>query len=172
MAFSTTIYAQTSADSTIKVTYTNKIKAATQTAYYLNSKFVGSSLPGLNPALIEKVTILKVSDTINGVQYSGKLFVVTKDTYTPKLITLNDLKYKYTNIADKSVVFMIDGDIVNADYDKYLIDENNVLQIIVDDINNPKEKIQLELIKVLTKTEENIKKSKEIRIRGHEVATK
>lgn len=169
VASCTTMYAQTSNDSSIKVTYTNKLKLETPPAYYLNGKFIGGSLPGINPNTIESITVLKGADTINGMQYNGRILIKTKLSYTPKLVTLNELKFKYTNLADKSVVFMIDGSIINADYDKYLVDENNVLQIIVDDINNPKEKIQLELVKVLTKTDENIKKSKEIRIRGNEV---
>lgn len=61
---------------------------------------------------------------------------------------------------------MIDGNLINADYDRYLIDENYVLQIVVDDIQNDKQKIDLGLIKLLTRSEENIKKSKEIRIQG------
>jgi hypothetical protein len=158
-------------DSIIKVTYTNKLNPAMQPAVYLNDKFVGSSLATLNPNAIESITVTKGIDTINGVQYNGKLLIKSKSDYVPKLITLNELKFKYTNLADKHVVFMIDGNIINADYDKYLVDEHNVLQIIVDDINNPKENIQLELVKVLTRTEENIKKSKEIRIRGNEVTT-
>jgi hypothetical protein len=169
IAFSTTMYAQNSTDSSIKVTYTNKLKLATQPAFYLNDKFIGSSPSGLNPNMIESITVRKGTVTIDGIQYNGQIFVKTKAAYAPKLITLNELKFKYTNLADKSAVFMIDGDIINADYDKYLVDENNIFQIIVDDINNPKEKIQLELVKVLTKTDENIKKSKEIRIRGNEM---
>jgi len=171
IASGTTTYAQTSNDSTIKVIYHNKLKLDTPPAFYLNGTFIGGSLPGINPNTIESIDVLKGTDTVNGIQYNGKVLIRTKVGYTPNLITLNELKFKYTNPSDKSVVFMIDGTIINADYDKYLVDEHNVLQIIVDDINNPKEKIQLELVKVLTKTEENIKRSKEIRIRGSEVSS-
>ncbi|MDI3321193.1 hypothetical protein [Pinibacter soli] len=178
VALPITMHAQTpiargvtiASDSTIKVIYRNKLKPVTQTAYYLNGTFFGSSMPSINPNTIESIDVLH-ADTINGIQYNGKILIKTKVSYTPKPITLNELKFKYTNITDNPVVFMIDGDIINADYDKYLIDENNVLQIIVDEINNPKEKLQLEFVKVLTKTEENIKKSKEIRIRGNEVTS-
>lgn len=65
---------------------------------------------------------------------------------------------------------MIDGNIVNADYNKYIIDENYVLQIVVDNIKNAKENIDLGLIKLRTKSVENIKKSQETRIRGGNVA--
>jgi hypothetical protein len=64
---------------------------------------------------------------------------------------------------------MIDGDIVNADYDNYVIDENNLLTIIIDKFQNTKERIDLGLIKLLTKSEENIKKRNQIMIRGTEV---
>ena len=65
---------------------------------------------------------------------------------------------------------MIDGSIINADYDKYMVDESYLLTLIVDKIENSKENISLGLIKLVTKSAENIKKSKEIRIRGTEVA--
>jgi len=45
-----------------------------------------------------------------------------------------------------------------------------LLTIIVDKIENSKEKIDLELIKLLTKSDQNIKNSKKIRMRGTEVA--
>ena len=99
-----------------------------------------------------------------------KFYIKTKSSYTLKLISLTDLKNKYTNLKDKSVVFMIDGSIINADYDRCMVDESYLLTIIVDKIENTKEKIDLGLIKLLTKSDENIKKSKEIRIRGTEVA--
>ena len=66
------------------------------------------------------------------------------------------------------MIFTIDGTIINSDYDKYLVDENYLLQIIVDKIFIAKEIIDLGLIKLLTKSQENIRKSKEIRIRGTE----
>ena len=66
---------------------------------------------------------------------------------------------------------MIDGNIINGnyEYDKYMIDENNLLRIIVDKIENTKEKIDLGVIKLLTKSDENMKKLNEIKIRGTEI---
>ena len=68
-------------------------------------------------------------------------------------------------------MFMIDGSIINADYDKCMVDENYLLTIIVDKFENTQEKIDLGLIMLLTRSDENIKKSKEIRIRGTDVAS-
>jgi hypothetical protein len=71
-------------------------------------------------------------------------------------------------LKGKSTIFTIDGLIINADYDNYLVDENYLLKIVIDSIENKKENIDLWLINLLTKSDENIKNSKKIRIRGTE----
>jgi hypothetical protein len=164
----TAVYGQAETkDSTIKVLYTNKTNNLFQPAYFINGKFVGQF--SLDPKFIDDINVVKGEIQIDGIKYIGQIFIKTKSDYNPKLISLAALKDKYTNLKNMPVVFTIDGNIVNADYDKYVIDENYVLQIIVDNIKNTKENIDLGLIKLLTKTEENIQKSKEIRIRGGEV---
>jgi hypothetical protein len=171
IAASKTLHAQSANDSTIKVVYANNIKPSKLTALYVNGKFAaGSSMLTLDLKKIETARVLNNSVTEGGIEYNGQMYLTTMPDYKPNLISLNTLKFKYTNLADKHVMFMIDGSIINTDYDKYLIDESYVLQIVVDDINNSKENIKFELVKVLTKTEENIKKSKEIRIRGNEMS--
>jgi hypothetical protein len=60
---------------------------------------------------------------------------------------------------------MMENEIVQGDYDKYLVDECYLLQIIVDKIELKHEKMDFFLVRVLTRTPENIKKAKEIRIR-------
>ncbi|MBV4357593.1 hypothetical protein [Pinibacter aurantiacus] len=172
IASGATSYAQTTADSAIKVSYSSNLPQIKQPAYYLNGQFIGSSLQSINIKMIENITVLKEIDSVNGVQYNGKILITTKANYVPKLISLNEFKFKYTNIADKSVLFMIDGGIVNADYDKYLVDENNVFHVFVDEVNNPKEKLRLVVVKLLTKTDENIKNYNEVRIRSLGVPVK
>jgi hypothetical protein len=61
---------------------------------------------------------------------------------------------------------MIDNEIINGNYDKCIVDENYLLRISIEKIKNRKEKLHFNLIQILTMTEENIRKSKEIRIRG------
>ena len=79
---------------------------------------------------------------------------------------MTELKNKYTNLKGKPVIFVLDGNFVTADYDNYLINENNLLTIIIDSLKTGKEKIELGLIKLLSKTEENIKARNQIIIRG------
>jgi hypothetical protein len=47
-----------------------------------------------------------------------------------------------------------------------MVDENYLLQIVVDKVDLKSEKKDLYLVKLLTRTPENVRKSKEIRIRG------
>jgi len=157
-------------DTSLKVVYANKESNTNKPAYFLNGQFVSEILlKTLNPNQIESINIGK-GIQIDNIRYSGQIHIKTKSSYAPKLISLTDLKEKYTNLKNKSVVFMIDGSIITSDYDRCMVDENYLLTIIVDKIENTQEKIDLGLIKLLTRSDENIKKSKEIRIRGTELA--
>lgn len=167
-----TTYGQAPAkDSTVRVIYANNLHKGQEPAWYINGKFIGGGgLATLSPDMIDNINILKDDVQIDNIKYHGQIHIQTKSSYDPKLITLTELKDKYTNLKDKSVVFMIDGKIIHADYTRYVVDENYLLQIVVDKINNPKENIDLGLINILTKTEENIKRSKQIILRGAPVA--
>jgi molybdopterin converting factor small subunit len=157
-------------DTTLKVVYAEKKDTIQAPAYFLNDKFVNQTLFGtLNPKLIESLNVVKANVQIDKVQYYGQIHIKTKDNYNPKIISLTDLKEKYTNLKDKPVLFMIDGIIINADYDNFVVDENNLLKIIVDKLQNAKESIDLSLIKLMTKSDENLKKANEIILRGTEV---
>ena len=47
-----------------------------------------------------------------------------------------------------------------------MVDEKFILKIIVEKYENKEEKLNVSFLNLITKTEENIKKSKEIIIRG------
>lgn len=149
----------------IKVIYANETKDTSNIAYFLNGNLIDKSTMNIDPEKIESINVLKVNFQIDSIYYYGKILITTRPGYNLQLISLNALKDKYTNLNNKAVVFMIDGNIINADYDKCQIDENYVLQIIVDNIKNTKENIDIGFIKILTRTEEYIKKSEEKLIR-------
>ena len=150
-------------DTSLKVVYENKESHINKPAYFLNGKFVSETLLGtLNPIQIDSINVIKDSIQIDNIRYYGQIHIKTKSNYTLKLISLTDLKNKYTNLKDKSVVFMIDGSIINGDYDRYMVDESYLLTIIVDKIENTKEKIDLGLIKLLTKSDEILKGQKKL----------
>ncbi|PRZ23940.1 hypothetical protein [Flavobacterium granuli] len=154
-------------DTIIKVIYENEIINKKKPAYFINGKLTNESvLKTINPNEIETVNIKKENIEVENVKYYGKLYIITKSTYKPKFISLNNLKLKYTNIKDNSTIFKIDNEIINANYKNYLVDENYILRIIVEKFENENEKLNVNIINLTTKTTENIKKSKEIILRG------
>lgn len=160
-------------DTSFKVLYANHTRQIDKPAYFLNGEFVKeTSLTTLNPKQIENINIIGGIIQVEGIRYNGQIQIKTKSSYILKLISLTDLKNKYTNLKNKPVVFMIDGNIITANYDNYMVDENYLLTIFVDKIENTKENIDLGLIKLLTKSDTNIKNSGVIRIRGRELAMK
>ena len=154
-------------DTIISVNYINKIESNRKPAYFINGKLTNESvLKTLNPSVIATVNVDKSNIEIENVNYDGKLYIVTKSTYKPKLISLNNLKLKYTSIKENSTIFKIDNEIINADYGNYVVDENYILKINVEKFENSEERLKFNIVNLITKTEENIKKSKEIIIRG------
>lgn len=159
-------------DTIIKVVYKNENQNNKKPAYFLNNKIVNESiLRTINPNEISTVNVEKENIEIENVTYYGKIYFTTKSTYKPKLISLNSLKLKFTNIKENSTIFKIDDSIINGNYENYLVDENNILKINVEKFENNAEKLNINIITIVTKSEENIKKSKEIILRGEDEFT-
>ena len=67
---------------------------------------------------------------------------------------------------------MLDGNFITSDYETYMVDETNLLTIIIDNVQSVNEKMDIGLIKLLSKTEENIKARKQIMVRGADLTMK
>lgn len=147
-----------------KYKYTNKKKPA----YFLNEKLVSQNFVlNLEPNDIIECKVDKEEIEIEGVKYYGQIRIRTKDTnYEPKLISLNNLKIKHIDLKEGPTIFQIDNLIINEDYDKYFVDENRILRIVVDEFDNSNEKLKFNIVKIYTKSEENIKASKKVILRG------
>lgn len=140
-----------------------------QPAYFINGKHSTESiLKTIDSQFIDNINVVKEEIEIEGKIYYGQLFIQMKKDYSPKLISLTNLKLKYTTQSNTSTIFMIDNDIIKGDYSRCIVDEKYILNILVEKIENIDENLQVDIIRLLTKTDENIKKSKEIRIRGTE----
>lgn len=158
---------QCQSDSILQVFYIDKNKSEKETAFYINGQLVNRFLlTCLDPKRIEKVEVKKQELEILGKKYDGQVFIEMKDAYCPRFISLNDLKDKYTKMDQSPVIFFIDDNIVRDNYKGCMVDENYILKIEVEKIDNPDENLQLNVVRLITKKEENIRKSKEIRIRG------
>ncbi len=164
-----------SESSEIKVIYKdslNKFHSNKKTAgIFVNGIFVGDEnvLNTINSEKIESLNIKKENFEKNGKEYHGKILVKMKSEYNPKFITLKELIVKYLDLDKKPIVFQIDEDVVNQDHDNYLVDESFILKIILKKIQTTEKNTEINLVKLITKTSENIKKANTIRIKGSEI---
>lgn len=138
---------------------------------FVNGIFIGDKrvLNVMNPDIIESIKIEKEKFEKNGKEYYGKLLIETKSEYTPKFITLKELIKTHVELDENPIIFQINENIIHQDYNEYVVDENFILKIVVDQIKTSKKEVTIHLIKLITKTPENIKKENEIRIKEREI---
>lgn len=153
---------------TIEVIQPNKNER--QPVYVLNGQQISvNTLKTINPQIIDSINVERKEIKLNGTTYYGKLSIKMKAGYRPQFVSLNNLKIQYTQIKNEPALFMIDNEFIKEDYDQCIVDQKYILKIIVDKIDIPDNKIQINVIRLLTRNEENIRKSKEIKIRGSEI---
>jgi TonB family protein len=147
----------------IKVKYISK-DVDKRPIYFINGKIqTYQTIIPIDPAIIDNVRVEKEELEIEGKKYYGQIFINLKNEFNFRLISLVDLAKKHTNIENGLTVFMIDDELIKGDYEQYLVDVKYLLQIIVDTTNREGQSINV--VRLLTKTKENIVNSKKTRIR-------
>ena len=153
-------------DTVIKVAYNFKKVSNNYAAVFFNGKLINYSLMStINPESIATMNVIKKDTIIDSVKYNGRIMIEGKISYNHNFMPLNKFKLKYINPSENATVFQIDGNVIYEDYDSYLIDEKYILKAIVSTIDNPKEKIKLNIINILTKSAKNIENSNQIILR-------
>ena len=155
-------------DTVIKVVYNNnKISNnPNPPAIFFNGKLVSYSLLStINPESITSVNVIKKDTIIDSVKYFGKIMIQGKTPSKYNYMSLSEFKSKYVSSSENVPVFQIDGTIVDDNYDSYLIDEKNILRVVVTPVDNPKQKIKIDFINLLTKSTKNIEESNQIILR-------
>lgn len=136
-------------------------------AYFIQGKHSTETLiHSIDLQQIDSLTIEKKDITIKGKEYYGQINIKLKTDYKPRLISLADLKKKHTKLKDRPTVILIDDHIVKNDYNTSLVDENYILKIEVQTLANKRENLDVSVMRLITKTEENMRKASEIRLRG------
>lgn len=138
---------------------------------FVNKIFIGNEnvLNTINSEKIESIKIEKEGFEKNGKEYYGKILVKMKAEYIPKFISLKELSKKYLNLDKKPIVFQINEDVISEELNEYLVDENFILKIIVNRIETSEKSTEINLIKLITKTTENIKEANVMRIKGAKI---
>lgn len=148
-------------DTVIKVVYKNKIaNNPNPPAIFFNGKWVSNSLLStINPQNITSVNVIKKDTIIDSVKYYGRIMIQGNSNNNHNYMSLNEFKSKYVSSSENVSVFQIDGNIIDDDYNGYLIDEKNILRVIVTPVDNPKQKIKIDFIHLFTKIPKNIEES-------------
>lgn len=163
-----------SENSEIKVLY-NKFQTNQSNknsgAVFINGIFVGGQnvLNVFNSNKIESIKIKKENFEKEGKLYYGKVLIETKNGYVPEFVTLKALTEKYIMLSTNPIIFQINDNVISQDYKEYLVDENFILKIVLNKIKTTEKETEINLIKLITRTPENIKKANQIIIRGTEI---
>lgn len=158
-------------ESGIKVYHIPSWKTSGKPAYFVNNQFVDEgTIYSLRIELIENINIEKDSLLLNGKMYYGKILITMRENSnywkdkTPNFVSLENLGNKYLKTHATPTIYFIDDRLINEDYASYQIDENSILSITSEliDIKDG----QINVVKILTKSDKNVSKSKTIRIRN------
>lgn len=139
-----------------------------EAACFLDSKLIHENvLPYFDPNAIQSVNVAKGDTLINGKMYSGKIFISTKSPNSYVFLSLNAIKEKYTTSKNPKTIFMINGLFIKKEMETYAITEDAVFKVTLintiefDHLKNE----NIDIVSILTKTEENLKKDNTIIIR-------
>lgn len=94
------------------------------------------------------------------------VYISTKEAYVPAVITLNALLEKHTSLGKKPALFMIDQELIKEYYEQYVVDENAILKIVVEDIAPVSPDQSMYLVHITTKYQRPARGNSGIRIRG------
>lgn len=137
--------------------------------YYVNGTRCNPTfLNTINPKNIDSITVVKRPQEIGGPNQNGEIHIRMKKGYHPNILSLDELKRKYATDVRKPTIFIIDNTIIEDDYANYLVDEKYILKIMIDTIKNEQEKIDIQVIRLLTRKDENIQQTNRIILRGNE----
>ncbi len=151
-------FAQTTDSIAIEVVYP-KNQAGQGAAILVDGKLISAYyMTTLDPHLIRNVNIEKKDTTISGRTYKGIARLTMKSEYDPSLITLADLKKKYTSLKPGPTIYMINDQMISGSQDDLLMDEKRIVKIIVDQVNAGDNGSDIQVVKVVTKPVEKIKK--------------
>lgn len=154
-------------DTIPKVFYLKKNLLKKRTIIYMNGEQYDEQLfNAINTKMIADMKIEKESQFGSDEKYGGSVFIKLKDEYKPQLISLNQLKSKYVEENNNPTLFFVDTKTIIEDYDKYIVDEKYIMKIEVEEIINDNEGLNLTIIRLITRTEKNLKKANTIYLRG------
>jgi hypothetical protein len=162
-------------DTTIDVVYQN-IKPEDKTiACFIDKALIDyNSVLWINPNAIKDVNIVKRDTVINSMKYSNQMYVKTHDSIRVNLMSLSEIKRKYIRASSNECIFILNNRFGNmgefiTNNPETRIDKNYIFRINVDQLNfpgmNPQKPLNVDVIRILFRTKENIEEANKIWIR-------
>ncbi|WP_152541996.1 hypothetical protein [Pedobacter sp. V48] len=142
-----------------------KLPAGIQPKYFLDSVLIGSCLPLFSQEEIKNIHVSTDSKI-------GEVYVMTKNPGVFRFMTLEEIKNKYVKSPSPATLYMIDNDLVKGNIANLKIDENYILNINIlseSDFGSLKGAVKdIDIIKITTKSKENLERADQVYIRGTE----
>jgi hypothetical protein len=158
----------------VEIVYESSRKSKTagnQPFYYVDGELWSPRAVGAIE--LENIKDLKVNQNANG---NGEVRIILKDpSKVADLVFLSKEIEKYLGKLDMPTIYMMDEEFIKDDLTAYKIKQNNILRIEVmtsDDIASLKQlRLKLRVVKIFTKSQKNLDKTKQIYIRGNSIDT-
>ncbi len=118
--------------------------------------YLGDAMRSLKPEEVQSIDVDKTRQV---------MIIELKPGYHPILMSLSDIKKKYTNLKSEHVIFRIEDHFVQHDPNEVLVDESNIMLISISPIKFIGDLEDLFMVTLVPRTDKNLKKLNEIRIR-------
>jgi len=167
--FSLNGFSQTKDSLAIDVVY-KPVQSRQEVLFIINGTLMPNLFTGsIDPERIKSLDVSKTDTLVAGRTYSGVIRMTMKDGYAPSFISLTEFKQKYTSLQTGPTVFMLNDQLISGIQDEILIDEKYILKILVNQVADTEEGKYINVVNLLTRSKTNIRKSKEIWLRGNTI---
>ncbi|MCV9926212.1 hypothetical protein OIU83_00995 [Flavobacterium sp. LS1R49] len=142
-----------------------------EAAYFLDGNFVHkNTIANFDVNEIKNINVIKDTIRIEAVNYAGRIMITSKNPKNINLMSLKDIKNKFTKSKSKKVLFVLNGVLILNDVGTYKIDEKYIFKtdVVSSDTIENLQGIDLDIVSILTKIKENTEPK--ILIRGNDIS--
>lgn len=147
------------------VSYEQEKSSNRKSAIFFNEVLVSELfLKCVKPEDIDSINVQKDSIRINDENYYGIIKLFSNSDYKPKIISLKELLLKYTTLDADPDLILFEDEIISKRFDEIFIDEKFILKIIVQEVKTNNRNEKLTVIKLISRTKENVEEANKIYI--------
>ena len=89
-------------------------------AYFVNGKISNLYfIKNISPKFIDSISVVKKSVILDDKEYQGQIYIVTKNDYNPKYVSLLHIRKEYIKEKKLPCLFFIDGAIIEKKEDSF-----------------------------------------------------